>query len=55
MGSAKNALKELRRLEEEILRDDNVLLAYVFGSCAHGFITLFIPLIYERALQTTDA
>lgn len=39
MGNAKEALKRLGKLEEELLRDDNVQLAYVFGSCAHGFIT----------------
>jgi len=39
MGNAKEALKRLGKLEEELLRDDNVQLTYVFGSCAHGFIT----------------
>lgn len=39
MGDAKEALKKLGKLEEELLRDDNVLLAYVFGSSVHGFTT----------------
>jgi len=39
MGNAREALKRLGKLHEELLRDDNVLLAYVFGSCAHSFIT----------------
>jgi len=40
MADAGDASEGLRRLKEELLGDDNVLLAYVFGSYVRGFTTL---------------
>jgi predicted nucleotidyltransferase len=39
MVDAENISERVGKLREELLRDDNVLLAYVFGSYAHGFTT----------------
>jgi uncharacterized protein YutE (UPF0331/DUF86 family)/predicted nucleotidyltransferase len=39
MGDAEGASEGLRRLRGELLGDDNVLLAYVFGSYVRGFTT----------------
>jgi uncharacterized protein YutE (UPF0331/DUF86 family)/predicted nucleotidyltransferase len=39
MVDAESASERLSRLRGELLRDGNVLLAYVFGSCARGFET----------------
>ena len=39
MGNPRAASRMLEKLGEELLRDDNVLLAYGFGSCVNGFVT----------------
>jgi len=39
MAGGGGASEELERLRGELLGDDNVLLAYVFGSYVHGFTT----------------
>jgi len=39
MANAGGASEKIKRLREELLGDENVLLAYAFGSYARGFIT----------------